>query len=749
MSTKRDLARGLKLGSVIALLGVILYLIPPVVDLEKDLGLAWMFGLRGPRPAPPEVVVVSIDNESSRQLGLQEGPSLWPRSLHAQLINKLNRYGARVIAFDVFFRFERDPQTDLEFAGELSKAGNVILFAHLNQRPVDIPNQSTGLRTILMEQLLPPAALMADSALSYAPFPLPKVPARVNQAWLFKPSSGDIPTLPVLALHHFAAPAFKELQRVVLREQSSVSDMAVSAARESDRPNYLSHTVRKIRQTLQIHPDTSPDSDWEGSNAESRRHYRTLRALHQGPNSHYIDFYGPPQSITTIPYYQVINAAETSDRESPGFDFNGKAVFVGNSEQYQPDMKDDFHTVFSEDSGVDLSGVEILATVFANLLEGRSIQPMGRLYSLGLVAAWGLVISVLFYLIPGIAAIISAVVLPLLYLAIAAAWFGKNGTWTPLVTPLLFQLPLALVVALLSRYLISHRERQRIQRTARYFLPAEVVDALPEWKQGDLMDAGRVVEGVCLTSDAESYASFAENIEPRELKNLLNRYFDLLFQPVRDRGGKILDVVGDSMLAFWEDTPGATNTKLLACQAAMEIQAKIAAASEYEKKIAVLPTRIGLHAGEVIVGNVGAGDHFEFRAVGDMINTTSRIEGLNKYLGTRVLASAQVADKVDGVVTRRVGKFRLKGKENHLEMFEVVCASADVDSKFFDLREKFLDGLDKFEAGSWHEAKAVFETIGKKYGVDGPSLFCLHMCEYYLKHGSPESWDGVNMLVVK
>ncbi len=733
---------------VTGLTGLVLSLTPAVADLEKDFGLAWMFALRGPRSAPAQVVIISIDNESSRELGLEEGPGLWPRSLHAQLVNKLNQFGARVLVFDVFFRSGRDPRSDREFAAELSQAGNVVLFAHLNQRPVQIPDTGGGLQTILMDQLLPPFELIANSALGYAPFPLPKVPERVNQAWLFKSGSGDIPTIPVLALHHYAAAAFNAL-RHELRQQAAQIDSGSGIALEIPETGNLADTVRRVRQTIQAHPELLLDPGPNDSTEESHRLRSLLSALYRGPDYHYIDFYGPPQTIKTIPYFQVMRAAGTDHPESIGFDWTDKAVFIGNSERYQPDLKDDFHTVFSEDTGIDLSGVEIMATVFANLLEERSIEPIARGYHLGLVGLWGLAIGVLFYAAPGLAALASATLLAVSYLTISAAWFEDRGIWMPLATPLLLQLPLALFAALLFRYRSTRRERERMQQTAGYFLPREVVDLLPEWKQGDLESAGRMVEGVCLASDAERYTAFAENKDPRELKDLLNRYYDLLFQPVRARGGLILDVAGDAMFAFWENDPCPIRSRLQACEAAMEIQTRIRAAGGSNREPNILPTRIGLHAGKMIIGNVGAGDHFEFRAVGDMINATSRIEGLNKRLGTRILASAQVAAELEGVVVRRAGKFRLKGKDNPLEIFELVCRAEDCDRGFLDLREIFLDGLDEYEAGRWREARSAFQTIINRYGGDGPSLFYLQLCSDYSKHGSPESWDGVYTLEVK
>ncbi|MGR9107914.1 MAG: CHASE2 domain-containing protein, partial [Gammaproteobacteria bacterium] len=454
-----DCVRGIKLGLTTALFGIVLSVVPPIVELEKNFGLAWMFELRGPRPAPSEVVIVSIDSESARELGLEENPILWPRSVHAHLVKKLKEYGARVIVFDVFFRSKRELSSDQELAQEFSRAGNVILFAHLNQRPAQIPDDHGGLQTILMDQLVPPTQTIAAGALSYAPFPLPKIPARVNQTWLFKASSGDIPTIPVLAMHRYAARDFDDFRSHLL-DRISDRNPGINTPQIPQGSKDLFDTIRRVRQAIQTRPDLLQNPKAYDPNGNSPSQFELFRSLYLGPDNRYIDFYGPPQTIQTIPYYQIIRG----NGNNTAFNFHDKAVFVGNSERYQPDLKDDFHTVFSEDNGSDLSGVEIMATVFANLLEGRSVQPIEWLHQLGLLAFWGLGIGALFYLAPGVTAIITAALLAAAYLAIAATLFERDGTWFSLVTPLLIQLPFALLGAMLLRYRFTHRAHQKIQR---------------------------------------------------------------------------------------------------------------------------------------------------------------------------------------------------------------------------------------------------------------------------------------------
>jgi adenylate cyclase len=94
--------------------------------------------------------------------------------------------------------------------------------------------------------------------------------------------------------------------------------------------------------------------------------------MYAGPESRYLDFYGPARTITTVPYADVV--APAGDALPPDR-VAGKAIFVGLSEQLRPEQKDGFNTIFSQATGVDIGGVEIAATAFGNFLEGRHVQP--------------------------------------------------------------------------------------------------------------------------------------------------------------------------------------------------------------------------------------------------------------------------------------------------------------------------------------------------------------------------------------
>lgn len=464
-----------------------------------------------------------------------------------------------------------------------------------------------------------------------------------------------------------------------------------------------------------------------------------LFGMHDGRYSHYLDFYGPPRSIHTVPYYRVLEGRLDDRSRAAPVNLEGKAVFVGFSEKRWLEQKDGFHTVFSLPEGLDLSGVEIAATAFANLLEGRSIKPLEPPHHFLVIALWGIALGTLFLLLPAACIFPAVGVLAGAYLGAAHYAFAHNGLWLSMVVPLLFQLPLALLGALLVRYLYNRRVRQKIHTCLSYYVPGGVVNELILSR--DMTTKEQLVHGICLATDAEQYTRLSETLEPDQLRALLNQYYQSIFEPVRRRGGFISDVIGDAMVAIWAMASADRALREQACHAALEIIA-VVDAFKYLTPEVRLPTRIGLHWGKMALGNVGAGDHFEYRAVGDIVNAATRIEGLNKQLGTRVLASREVIEGLDGLVTREVGSFRLVGKSKAVVIHELLPPTAPTDVSG-NLYASFAVALETFRLQRWREAKEAFQALLAKCHDDGPSRYYLQLCEQYAIQPPPAPWDGV------
>jgi adenylate cyclase len=141
------------------------------------------------------------------------------------------------------------------------------------------------------------------------------------------------------------------------------------------------------------------------------------------------------------------------------------------------------------------------------------------------------------------------------------------------------------------------------------------------------------------------------------------------------------------------------------------------------------------------LGTVGSGDHFEYRPLGDIINTATRIEGLSKHLGTWVLASGDVIVGLDGLATREIGCFRPVGKSRSLTIHELLPGNAEPIPTPLYNGVTFNEALRQFRAGDWRAAHAAFADYLSAHKQDGPAKFYLRLCARYERRPPPD-WDG-------
>ncbi len=153
-------------------------------------------------------------------------------------------------------------------------------------------------------------------------------------------------------------------------------------------------------------------------------------------------------------------------------------------------------------------------------------------------------------------------------------------------------------------------------------------------------------EVTILFTDIAGYTSISDGMNPKELADLLNNYFEVLVQPVTARGGTVDKFIGDALMAFWNAPDEQDDHADLAINAALEIQ-KVTHEFNNErvaKGQKPLITRIGVHTGRVLVGNIGASERMNYTIVGDAVNTTARLEALGKDIGETLCISSDTRD---------------------------------------------------------------------------------------------------------
>jgi adenylate cyclase len=733
-------------GSIIAIAGLVVSFFPATHLFEEDFELGLLFKLRGVKKAPADVVVISIDRDSSERLNVPQNPDRWPRSLHAELIDHLAREGAKVIVLDMYFIEPRSGEADASLAEAIRKAHNVVLAEPL--RLDEVP--TTGLDGSSVATIVKPLRTISpisQAAFATAPFVLPRFPLRINQYWTFQASAGDFPTFPVVTFQFYALPVYHHFLTLLEKVSPENAGKLPPDIATGFKSRGVARFMRDIREIFESDPSLSDKmiaelkrSNLVASGGEEYRLLKSLVRMYSGGNRRYLNFYGPPRTVTTLSYDRALGLREISESKRP-LDFKGKAVFVGYSEILLAERQDSFHTVYSQPNGVFISGVEIAATAFANLLEDSPVKAVNSYTYVFIILLWGVIVGSICRSTSTPAAGIALVVLSVLYLAATEYKFRAEAVWYPIFIPLLVQMPIGFAGSLLLNYFETNRERQNIRNALGYYVPNEVVNQLAK-NIVDIRRGGQTVYGACLFADAAGYTNLSEKMGARELSDLMHEYFETTFEPIKQNGGFVVELKGDSILAIWKAQGPDSTLGKQACVAALELADAVGRFNQAFPSVS-LPTRIAVHAGEIYMGNIGAGDHYEYGVTGDTVNTAARLDGLNKYLETQILVSQEAIGDLDGFLTRNAGNFLLKGKTQPVMVYELLGRAVEARENQKRACAIFSDALTAFRRRDWDAAENKFHQCMDVLGGDGLSRFYLKLCDEYRKHPPPGSWTGV------
>jgi adenylate cyclase len=189
-------------------------------------------------------------------------------------------------------------------------------------------------------------------------------------------------------------------------------------------------------------------------------------------------------------------------------------------------------------------------------------------------------------------------------------------------------------------------------------------------------------------------------------------------------------------MCAWIGTDPNSSARKKAILAALDVMRAIDTFSTRDGSLK-LNARIGLQDGQLYVGHTGGGGHLAYSILGDPANTASRLEGLNKELGTHILAAQSViAGLSSDFLTRPVGSFRLVGKAEVTPVSEIVAQCSEATDSQKQLCASFSHALDVLRARQWAEASALFESILAQHEDDGPSRFYFARCKHYAKDGA-------------
>lgn len=725
------------------------------LEYERDTGLAWLFTIRGPLPSPPEVAVIGLNGNSGKLLGLPKLPRDWPRSVHGRILDELQARDVSTVVFDYDFSRPKDPEDDRKFAESVAAFDRVVMLQRLIGRKEPIYGANGEVKSWLwVEEATVPTGPLAEATRGLGPFPLPKIDQAAHEFWTFKSSVGDAPTSSAIAVQILALPYYREWLDVLSR--ASMPRVEELPARVDDIRSH--EEMRALMRALRI--AFTGDSGFKGrvdkildtANTQAipeqaRSLFRALTALYAGSERRYLNFYGPPGTILTYPYEAMLRSDYGGKRPPELGALAGRVVFAGYSDLNHPEQPDRYYTVFTDDeSGVDLSGVEIMATALANLLNDSAIQRAGPGTVIAVIVIFGFVIGFLVYALPALVAVPLTFLLTGLYAAGAQWAFNESALWLPWAIPLTVQMPFALLVGLVSHYLLEHRKVQSIAEALEMYVPESVVRNLV----GEGVDpdsVNQVVYGTCLANDMSGFSTISEHKNPKELARFMNAYFDAMAQPLKQNGVDVTEFHADTIMCAWtrdQKSPAARRHVILGAIGVLDAMDAFNEAEQVD-----LDARIGLQDGNFYLGHTGGGGRMAYSILGDPANTAARLEGLNKFTGTQILAADTVVEGVEDMLMRPIGSFQLVGKAEGHPVYEILTTIDKATPEQKELCESFPAAVEAFRTGQWDDAKARFEDILGRHPGDGPSTMYIDILRGYAENGPPEENPGTIKMTTK
>lgn len=337
-------------------------------------------------------------------------------------------------------------------------------------------------------------------------------------------------------------------------------------------------------------------------------------------------------------------------------------------------------------------------------------------------------------------------ILSLSAIAVLSYFLFIQGLWIEFVLPI-FSYSISFLFAFFFSYSQEGKQRRFIKNAFKQYVSPSVIENLIQ-NPSNLKLGGEKRNLSIFFSDIQGFTSISENMTPEDLTDFLNDFLSEMSNIILKTGGTIDKYEGDAIIAFWNAPTSVENHQLCALTAALECQKKLDdMRAEYTSRIGrPLYMRIGLNAGDAVVGNLGSRERFDYTMIGDSVNLAARLEGLNKEFGTYTMCSKTLKEAAEAaganIFWRELARVAVVGKKTAVTVFEPLTKTLYSENKI--IYDIFEQALELFYKGDFKQAKLLFESIAEE---DKPAEAYSHKCEKLLKQFSKdhslENWKGV------
>lgn len=650
-----------------------------------------------------DIIIVDIDNRSLEKLGRFQQ---WPRRYHARVIDYLRAGGARCIAFDMLF-MERDAQTveDSLFAISTGNAGNVVHSLNFLAANPD---------EFLYKMDKPPQGFAAKQ------FVLPLPPPTVARLDSFDRFDGKLMEL----YNNSAGVGFTNFlpdDDSVIRKMPVLLKFAGQA--------YPSFALAVVMQTLGL---TGKDIQVDLGREIRLQAGQRLRIPIDQRGRFLINYMGTWKTFRYVSYYDVL------EQRLPAEMFEDCIVLVGTSVAGLSDLRPvPFQAAFP--------GVEVHANIIYNVLRQDFITQQSQTLSI--------VVMLIFAMIAGVITMIWSPWLGILFvLALSGGYvyltmwiFEQRNAWVPLVQPML-SFGIAFLSVMVYRFLSEERQKQLIKGMFAHYASDLVVNELIK-DPSKLKLGGDKKFATAFFSDIKDFTTVSEKLAPEKLIMQLNEYLSAMTDIVLEYGGYLDKYEGDAVVAVFGVPVDQPDHAERACLAALDMQKVLIDLRKKwtAEKRPAFEARIGLNTGEMIAGNIGGKNRFDYTVIGDPVNLASRLEGANKMYDTKIMIGEETYNLAKGaIIARELDFLRVKGKAKPVRVYEVLARRRDGFAESLNTAfTHFARGLELYRLQEWQKAIAEFRRVLEFKPDDGPAKEFLRRCDVFMQSPRPTEWDGV------
>lgn len=680
-------------------------------------------------PQPdPRVVVVDIDEYSLSQ----QGQWPWPRSRLAEMLYKLYNAQPAVIGFDMTFPepeysvFEslqqrapellttEDPQSqaliqqlsaaldgDREFAEALLQGQTVLGFSFAAVDRLEAPNLPIALAAL--DSNNPLTFAIGSNSRPVANIPLLQDAAAGNGFFSIPPDDdGVIRRAPLLARHGDLL--YPSLALEVVRQYYGAPPIELSVSEENNPP---------LLEGIHLAGFVDIPVD------------RLAQAM--------VPFRGPAGSVSYIPAQDILN--DNFDAAS----LQDAIILIGTTAAGLSDLRS---------TPVDeiFPGVEVVANLVLGIMDNRipEVTAVSEGIDMTMLIGMGILFSLLFPHLRPVSLIVVAIVTIGAYLMLSSWLWREHAMVVSQAQPVLL-ITLITILNAVYGFIVESRSRNRLKSMFGQYVPPALVDEMNKQLNKDFGFQGESREMTVLFCDIRSFTSISESLSANELKRMLNYFFTPMTEEIFNNRGTIDKYVGDMIMAFWGAPLPDTDHRSNAIRSALHMLEKVDAMAEelQARNWPVIQVGIGLNTGTMNVGDMGSEFRRNYTVIGDSVNLGSRLEGLTKFYGVRLIVSEFTRQDDDGYSYRLLDRVRVKGKQEPVAIYEPVGETQKLSAQTLDAIDQFDQVSQYYHAQNWDQASSLLQTLRK--ADPQRKLYQLYQerIEQLATQQLPEDWDGV------